>query len=133
MATLITNNRPADASLGALVDGKVVEFSSIEEKIEALAEAWREDNLGRSVVNYFHPAYLKIIGLGMAAVPHLLREVAQGSRVWFLALEQIVGYPVHLPEMKGDLAAVAKAWIDWGTFNGYSPIQSGPQSNKAAI
>jgi hypothetical protein len=109
-------------SLVAVIGKEKIAFPHVSMKFEALAQAWREDNFGRSVVNYFHPAYLKIIGMGMPVVPCLLREVNNGSRIWYLALEQIAGAPAHRPEMKGDLDALRDAWIEWGTRHECWPI-----------
>lgn len=55
--------------LRALINGQSVLFSSVEDKLGALADAWDEHNSGRSVVDYTHFAHLQIIGMGAPVLP----------------------------------------------------------------
>ncbi len=66
-----------------------------------------------------HPAYQRIIGMGPAVLPLLLRDLEAGPIDWFWALESITEEnPVH-PDDLGNIQAMAKAWIEWGRSKGY--------------
>ncbi len=67
------------------------------------------------------PAYLKIIGMGPAAVPLLLEELKTEPDLWFVALRSITcADPDPVPHSaRGNVAEMAKAWIKWGEERGY--------------
>ena len=62
-----------------------------------------------------HPAYQEIIKMGQPAVP--LRMKSSGGH-WLEALHQITGAAPVDPKDRGDIAAMQKAWLDWGKSNG---------------
>lgn len=66
-----------------------------------------------------HPAYQQIIGLGKPAVPLILSEMQQKPGHWFWALRSITGEDPVRPEKRGRIAAMTKAWLDWGRERGY--------------
>jgi hypothetical protein len=69
------------------------------------------------------PAYQRIIGLGRPAVPLILAQMeAEGDQpdMWFWALKAITDVDPVAEENRGDVVAMAKAWIDWGAANGVS-------------
>jgi hypothetical protein len=98
----------------AWIGGKPLSFSTIQEKLEALAEAWEEQHAGRSVLSLNHIAYHQIIGMGEAAIPLLIERVRNGEAHWIYALKCISGEQAETPEMQGDADRVIEAWVEWG-------------------
>jgi hypothetical protein len=66
-----------------------------------------------------HPAYREIIGMGPAAIPLLLRELEQQPDHWFRALHALSGADPVPEASRGDVRAMAAAWLRWGHDNGY--------------
>jgi hypothetical protein len=90
------------------------------EKFQALAETWRREVQFLSSVTemVLHSAYQRIIGMGAAVVPHLLRELERRPDHWFWALTAITGAdPVKL-EDRGKLRKMTEAWLRWGKEQG---------------
>lgn len=90
------------------------------EKFLALAEAWRREVQFVSSVTemVLHPAYQRIIGMGAAVVPHLLRELERRPDHWFWALHAITGADPVKSEDRGKLKKMAEAWLKWGKEQG---------------
>lgn len=90
------------------------------EKFQALASMWRHDVLFTSSVTemVLHPAYQRIIGMGTAAVPFLLREIERRPDHWFWALTAITGADPVKPEHRGKLREMAQTWLKWGKEQG---------------
>ncbi len=64
-----------------------------------------------------HPAYQHIIGIGMPAVPLLLRELKENPDHWFWALHAITEQdPAHSEDTFDGAVA---AWLEWGRHHGY--------------
>lgn len=92
----------------------------IERKFLALAAIWRyrvgpSSSITQMVAD---PAYLQIIGLGRAVLPHLLRELARQPDHWFSALSAITGEGPIPTGAEGNLAAMTEAWLAWGRTHG---------------
>jgi hypothetical protein len=88
----------------------------------ALAERWKKETAHQSNVakKALNPAYQEIIGMGERAVPLLLAELHREPDDWFWALHAITGAnPVPLAS-RGNLCAMAEAWIQWGREKGYT-------------
>lgn len=90
------------------------------EKFHSLAEAWRQDVRFTSSLTemILHPMYQRIIGMGLAAVPFLLRELEQKPDHWFWALTAITGADPVPAEDRGKLRKMAEAWLRWGKEQG---------------
>lgn len=86
-----------------------------------LREQWRAETLliASPQTRILNPHYQRIIGLGPQVVPMLLAEMGRDPDCWHWALTAITGVNPIPPESKGDLAAVARAWIEWGHENGH--------------
>ena len=86
-----------------------------------LVQEWRSAVAHKSSVTEMaiHPAYQKIIGMGPAAVPLLLRELEQKPDHWFWALGAITGEDPVKPEERGRIKLMAQAWLKWGRERGY--------------
>jgi hypothetical protein len=95
-------------------DGLERIFNELVQRV--LADTRSESSTQRIAI---HPAYQQIIGLGLPAVPLLLREVERRSGRWFWALKSITRED---PVLAGDLGKTKKmgeAWLSWGKQNGY--------------
>jgi hypothetical protein len=63
--------------------------------------------------------YQRIIGMGMPAVPLILKELEREPDQWFWALESITEENPVGPEAAGRVRQMAAAWIDWGRSQGF--------------
>ena len=66
-----------------------------------------------------HPAYRSIVEMGAAAVPLILRELERHPDHWFMALHEITSEDPVPEESRGDVKAMAEAWLTWGREKGY--------------
>jgi hypothetical protein len=65
------------------------------------------------------PSYQRIIGLGPAVLPFLLRELEREPDHWFWALKAITGADPVPPSSRGKVREMARFWIEWGRQQGY--------------
>lgn len=95
---------------------EIRESASAEQKFRRLAEQWRSETLLLSSATAIttHPSYLKIIGMGPAVVPILLRELQDNPDEWFTALSIITEEDPIDPTDAGRFDAAREAWIGWG-------------------
>lgn len=98
-------------------------YSSFE--FHRLAAEWKKASIGLSSITAIAmiPAYQKIIGMGIKAVPLILAELwAEGDQpsMWFWALKAITDDDPVRDEDRGDMVAMAKAWLEWGRANSVS-------------
>lgn len=96
-------------------------FESTEEKFRRLADAWRRDvmHVSDTTERLAHPAHLRIIGMGAAVVPVLLRELQRQPGHWVNALHFITEADPVPSEARGDIRAMTAAWLQWGKERGY--------------
>jgi hypothetical protein len=67
-----------------------------------------------------HPACREIVAMGEVAVPLVLEELENHpSILGLVALKAIVGINPFPPEVRGDVARMAQAWLAWGLEHGY--------------
>ena len=66
-----------------------------------------------------HRSYQAIIGMGEQAIPFILRDLEATHVQWFWALRSITGESPVQPEDRGDVQAMAAAWLDWGKHHHY--------------
>jgi len=110
---------------GDLVDADEVIIrlsrSDLERTFRALADTWREETRFLSSVpdRIMHPAYQRIIGLGPAVVPLLLRDLERQPAHWFWALRAITGEDPAAREDAGAVQKTTDAWLEWGRKRGY--------------
>lgn len=93
--------------------------ADLERTFRDLVEKWREDTLYMSSVPRMatHPAYQRIIGMGPAVLPLLLRELERTRDHWLWALNAITGED---PAPEGaNFDEAVDAWLDWGEERGY--------------
>ena len=104
----------------AVVEEKTKDLAT-EERFRKLAKAWKSETelISKVTKRAMHPAYQKIIGMGQAAIPFLLRELETNADNWFWALMMITDENPVSEEIRGDGAAMAQAWLRWGKKHGY--------------
>ena len=90
-------------------------------EFHALADQWRRETgmLSSSSKMAAHPAYRKIIGMGDAAIPLLLRELEERPDHWFAALRAISGENPVPREYAGRVPKMCECWLGWGRRKGY--------------
>ena len=66
-----------------------------------------------------HPAYQQIIGMGRDTIPLILAEMNRKPGHWFWALKSISGEDPILPEQRGKVEEMTKAWLNWGREQGF--------------
>ena len=95
--------------------------TDIEADFQRLAAEWKQEtaHLSSPVIIAEHRAYQAIIAMGKDAIPFILRDLEESPSQWFWALKSIVGESPVRPEHRGDLDAMAAAWLDWGRRNLY--------------
>ncbi len=92
----------------------------IQERFNLLAQDWKSRTRHLSNVAQISlvSSYQQIIGMGPNAVPLILTELQRETDHWFWALEAITGENPVPDSDAGDMAASARAWIQWGKENG---------------
>jgi hypothetical protein len=100
---------------------RIPEQSELEQAFSELAEGWRQEIAIYSSVSKkaLHPAYQRIIGMGPAAIPLILRELERRPEHWFWALTAITGVDPVPPEDAGNVRKMADAWLALGREQGY--------------
>jgi hypothetical protein len=91
----------------------------IGDEFRALADKWKEDTWHISSIKkrIAHPAYLKIIGMGQAALPYIFGDLRREPAHWFWALEAITRQdPIPNPE---NMTQMRNAWLSWAEDHGY--------------
>jgi hypothetical protein len=95
---------------------------SIEVQGARLLKRWREETAYQSSSTAItgHPAYLELIGLGLAALPCLFRDLEQtGDGHLSKALTAITGAHPIPAEERGQVRKIAETWLRWARENGY--------------
>jgi len=88
-----------------------------EERFNRLAAEWKKDTflLSKITAKVSHMAYCKIIGMGMSAVPFMLKDLEEnGPNHWFFALQAITEENPVPSEKAGNMVAMTEAWLAWG-------------------
>jgi hypothetical protein len=88
---------------------------------QTLAEQWKKETGHYSNIakRALHPAYQEIIDMGECVVPLLLAELRREPDDWFWALHAITGANPVPESSRGNLRAMADAWILWGSEKGH--------------
>jgi hypothetical protein len=106
---------------GNAVNGAGSKIAEIEKKFIRLRDEWKsqrghEPSTMKAVLL---PAYQRIIGIGPAAIPFLLRELESNLDNWFWALMAITEEDPVQESNRGDGQAMAAAWLKWAHERGY--------------
>ena len=93
---------------------------TLEPKFVALANQWRAETsmLSSIAKKVKHPAYQKIITMGDAAVPLILRELRDRPSHWFRALKAITGTSPIDEQETANVEQATAAWLKWGKQRG---------------
>jgi hypothetical protein len=89
-------------------------LESVEEQFARLVEQWKADTEFESSLTrvVMHNAYQRIIGMGGAAIPLILRELEREPDYWFWALAAITGEdPADDTET---IEEASERWLEWG-------------------
>jgi len=94
---------------------------SVELEFPSLARQWRKETgfLSSAERAAQHPAYQRIIQFGQLAIPLILAEMQRNGGHWFYALRVITNDDPVLPAQRGNVAAMTRAWLNWGEQHGY--------------
>jgi hypothetical protein len=95
----------------------------LEVLFRQLADRWRKETGYYSFAHQYamHPAYQRIIGLGLPVLPLILEDLRRETAHWFWALEAITGEDPVPPDDRGKVDQMAAAWIAWGERDGLIP------------
>ncbi len=98
-----------------------VPSAQMETLFDDLARRWKEERGPSSSTTDLAmcPSYQRIIGIGPAVVPLLLRELERTPDHWFWALKAITGADPVPPAHRGKVREMAQDWIVWGRAQGY--------------
>lgn len=90
--------------------------AGVEATFQALAQAWKLERgpSSSTTERSMCPSYQRIIGLGPAVVPLLLRELDRAPDHWFWALKSITGADPVPDTSRGKIREMAQCWLDWG-------------------
>jgi len=92
----------------------------VKERFDLLFEEWERDTalLSSYSAMMTHPAYQGILGLGLPAVPHLLKKLSGGGGPLIVALEAITGENPIPPEHEFKSKLMIADWMNWGRKRG---------------
>lgn len=113
-----------DEAGGATAVLETPDTSSIDpatkQRFVELVQQWRANVAASSSTTQrvTDPAYLEIIALGDAAVPLILKELEHEPNHWFEALRTLTGENPVRPGQRGNMRAMADAWVSWGRQRG---------------
>jgi hypothetical protein len=96
--------------------------ASLAGEFRSLVEKWNEDTFAISSLTkiYAHPAYQRIMAMGTAGLPLVLRELQENQGNWFYALKFMAGKDGENVAAGIDNFEDAKAaWLEWGYRNNY--------------
>ena len=90
--------------------------NNLEEVFLSLARRWKQERGPSSSTTELAmcPSYQRIIGLGPAVLPFLLRELAREPDHWFWALKAVTGVDPVPAASRGKIREMARVWIEWG-------------------
>ena len=93
-------------------------------RFQRLAAEWKHKSryMSNTAQMAILPAYQRIIGMGVEAVPLILQELRREPDQWFWALEAITEADPVPAEAKGKVTEMAQAWIEWGKQRGLVPL-----------
>jgi hypothetical protein len=111
-------NLPSVAAGYPKLNGTVGLDPADETEFEKLFSDWKSDTAHQSSVSVIvsHPAYQKILAMGIRALPWMLRATRDRGTLWFGALEQITNE--HPAPAGASAKSRRDAWLKWGQEKG---------------
>lgn len=115
---LLEKSTPAEREL---VMRGVGRLETAESLFGRLADKWRRERGATSWASQMamQPSYQRIVGMGPAAIPFILRELDEQPDHWFWALRSITGENPVKPHQRGKIMEMAQAWLAWARNRGY--------------
>jgi hypothetical protein len=111
-----------DSSLANVVAnfGKSFPRPDLVKSFREYADNWYKETIRDSSTSRMtsNVNYLKVIKLGPAVVPLILRELQSDPAPWFLALRVLTENTEVGKGHAGDFEKIAEAWISWGKERG---------------
>lgn len=110
----------------SLEEAEVHFYSPISRQIESprikffnLKNEWLEDTQFLSSINdiCMHPAYQRIIGMGITAIPLIMEDLLKNYNHWFWALKSITGIDPVPPQKRGKIKEMTIEWFKWWLDN----------------
>lgn len=126
--TLVANNEIYGKTLDCQTESaswqtRYIDYTilRLERTFEYLAREWKRETINLSSVQeiILNPAYQRIIGMGPSVIPFILHQLEKRPGFWFWALRSLTGANPVTQEMRGDVAAMTEAWLNWGREHGY--------------
>ena len=102
-----------------VVAGVLEKAEPLRIEFEVLAKRWQRDTRHLSQISkkITHSAFLRIIGMGEAAIPLILESLREKPAHWFTALRAISNTDPAKPDDTPSQAG--EAWIAWGISRRY--------------
>lgn len=93
--------------------------SVLEREFHSLVMRWNDETCAISSLTkiYAHPAYQRIIAMGISGVPLVLKELDRNQGRWFYALKFMAGKDIS--EGMSNFDNARAAWLHWGHANHY--------------
>lgn len=90
------------------------------QRFNRLASEWKGQSryLSNTAPMAMLRPYQQIIGMGRDVVPLILEELWREPDQWSWALASITGENPVPPGVGGKVAAMARAWVEWGERRG---------------
>ena len=84
-----------------------------------LAKKWKRETFHLSSIQQIvlHPAYQAVIAMGPKVIPYILHELEREPAFWYWALRHLTRSNPVTAEMRGNVRAMTKAWLEWGRAN----------------
>jgi hypothetical protein len=115
----LVSSAPADWTEGAELVVREREHCnggpSLQEEFARLCDEWKNETglLSFSHQIAMHPAYQRIIGMGIDALPLILGDLQKQPHHWFWALRAITGIDPVPDDSKGNIGEMTAGWIRW--------------------
>lgn len=105
---------PSGADIAVVNPSAWVKGGDLSSRFRVLTSDWKEATRFSSSPEEIavHPSYQRVIGMGPAALPLILKDLQREPHHWFWALNAIVGYDAA--DQADTLKSAADAWIAWG-------------------
>jgi hypothetical protein len=96
---------------------KTSKSSELEKEFRLLLKRLQDETLAISSLSkiYAHPAYQRIIAMGVEGIPFVLKELRKNRGRWFYALKFMAGKDIS--EGIDDFNEAKAAWLKWGHAN----------------
>ncbi len=93
--------------------------AELAKEFHALVERWKRETFSLSSLTkiYAHPAYQRIMAMGVAGIPLVLKELQKDQGHWFYALKFMAGNNVS--DGMTNFEDAKAAWLEWGYKNNY--------------